>query len=410
MRVDTLRDFLTTQARRFRREIFLECGGQQYSYESLDDRTDHVATGLNRMGLRPGDRIVLLLSNRPEFIFFLLGAPKLGFIPVPLNPECSYDDIAFLVQHCDAGAVVTEKRFADLRPKVPKTTCWIEVDDESFARPPFQTLSQGPVLSFWPDISPDDPALISYTHKTADRLKSVVLTHRNLLSNSSQMLLPFRLNNTDRFLCAAPLHSLDTQILLVLAPLAAGGCCVLQDPGSPQVIQDILKKEITVLAGTPRFFEIMTESDAFKHTDLSSLRLAICYSGPAGNKTQAAFKDQHDAHIVEVYNRAEATCLVCANPYTGVRKSGSLGFPLPGQDCAIVDRQGRELPSGAEGEIVVRGPAVMKEYYKDPEGTKQAIRDGWLHTGDSGYIDPDGYYWRTGRVEDRSQKTGNGTL
>ena len=106
------------------------------------------------------------------------------------------------------------------------------------------------------------------------------------------------------------------------------------------------------------------------------------------------FQERHDALIVEVYNRAEATCLCCANPYTGVRKSGSLGLPLPGLKCAIVDAQGRELPPGAKGEIVVRGPNVMKEYYKDPEDTKKALRGGWLHTGDFGYIDSDGYYWR----------------
>jgi long-chain acyl-CoA synthetase len=398
--METLRDFLTTQARCFGRKIFLEYGEQQYSYESLDDRTDHVATGLNRMGLRPGDRVALLLSNRPEFIFFLLGAPKLGYVPVPLDPRDSPEDIAFIIKHCEAGAVVTERYFADLRPKIPKTTCWIEVDGESFEKPPFQKLSQGPVLSFWPDLGAEDPALIAYTRtavgpQTAVGLtKPVVLSHRNLLSHCSRMLQPFRLNETDRFLCAAPLCSLDAEVLLVLAPLAAGGCCVLREPDSLTTIQDIRKQEATVLAGPPVFFEQISKSNAFAATDLSSLRLAICHSGPVGKETSEAFKDRHDALIVEVYNRAEATCLICANPYTGVRKSGSLGLPLPGVECAVVDAEGREAPPGAQGEIVVRGPGVMSEYYKDPAGTRSALKDGWLHTGDSGYIDPDGYYWR----------------
>jgi long-chain acyl-CoA synthetase len=392
--METLRDFLTTQARCYGRNIFLEYGEQQYSYEALDDRTDHVATGLNRMGLRPGDRIALLLSNRPEFIFFLLGASKLGYIPVPLNPGDSYEDIAYIIEHCDAGAVITEKRFANFRAGMPKTTCWIEVDDESFEKPPFQKLSQGPVLSFWPDLSPDDPALISYARTGTGLMKPIVLTHRNLLSSCFQMLRPFRLNETDRFLCTAPLCSLDADALLVLAPLAAGGCCVLREGDSSRAVQDIRDQRATVLAGTPQFFERISKSDIFAGTDLSSLRLAICHSGPVGKGTFEAFKDRHDALIVEVYNRAEATCLVCANPYTGVRKPGSLGIPLPGLECAIVDAEGRELPPGAEGEIVVRGPNVMREYYKDPDGTKRVLKDGWLHTCDSGFIDPDGYYWR----------------
>jgi long-chain acyl-CoA synthetase len=392
--METLRDFLTTQARCFRRNIFLEYGEQQYSYEALDDRTDHVATGLNRMGLRPGDRVAMLLSNGPELLFFLLGAPKLGYIPVPLDPSCSREDIAHIIEHCDAGAVITEKRFAGFRPGMPKTTCWIEVDDESFGKPPFQGLSQGPVLSFWPDLSPDDPALIFYTRTSAGLLMPVVLTHRNLLSNSSQMLRPFRLNETDRFLCTSPLFSLDAIVLLVLAPLTAGGCCVVRKSDAPRAVEAIHEQQATVLAGTPQFFEHISKSDAFAETDLSSLRLAICHSGPVGKGTFEAFKDRHDALIVEVYNRAEATCLVCANPYTGVRKQGSLGIPLPGLECSIIDAEGREMPPGAEGQIVVRGPNVMKEYYKDLYNTNRVLRDGWFHTGDSGFIDPDGYYWR----------------
>ena len=392
--MDTLRDFFTIQARRFARETFLKFGEQQYSYEDLDDRTDHVATGLNRMGLRPGDRVALLLSNRPEFIFFLLGAPKLGFIPVPLNPDDSYDDIAFVLQHCSAAAVVTEKRFSGLRPRIPKTTCWIEVDDESFGKPPFQNLSGGPVLSFWPDLSADDPALISYALGTSGQWKAVVLTHSNLLSNGSQMLQPFRFNETDRFLCSSPLHSLEAEILLVFAPLVAGGCCLLQEGGSSRTVREIYENQATVLAGTPEFLKAISESKAFSSTDLSSMRLAICHSGPVGNEALVAFQNRHDALVAEVYNRAEATCLICANPYTGVRRPGSLGFPLPGQECAIMNAEGRELPPGIPGKIAVRGPNVMKEYYKDPEATARALGDGWLHTGDSCYMDADGYYWR----------------
>jgi len=392
--MDTLRDLLTAQARRFERTTFLEFGREQLSFGTLDDRTDHVATGLNRMGLRPGDRVGLLLSNRPEFIFFFLGAPKLGFVPVPLNPEDSYDDIAYLLQHCDASVLVTEKRFRDLKPGIPRTTCWVEVDDESFDKPPFQSLARGPVLGFWPDLSSDDPALITYSRDAVGAFRPVVLTHRNLLSNCMQMIQPFRINETDRFFAASPLCSIDTEVLLVLTPLVVGGRCILTESNPSRIIRDICDCRATVLAGPPQFYEIISGLAEFGRTDLSSLRLAICHSGAAGDRILAEFQERHDALIVEAYNRAEATCLCCANPYTGVRKSGSLGLPLPGLKCAIADDQGRELPSGARGEIVVSGPNVMKGYYKNPEETKRVFRDGWFHTGDFGYIDPDGYYWR----------------
>jgi long-chain acyl-CoA synthetase len=390
----TLRDLLTTQGSRLERKVFLECGGRQYSYGSLDDRTDRVATGLNRMGLQPGDRVALLLTNRPEFIFFFLGAPKMGLISVPLNPDDSEKEIEFILEHCAAAAIVTESRFRSLRPGIPKTTCWIEVDNDSFEKPPFHGLTSGLALSFWPDLSADDPAAIIYSRENTGVLKTIVLTHKNLLSNCSQLIRPFRMDASDRYFCAVPVWTIEAQVLLILAPLLTGAACILRDSGSMRLVQAIHDCRATILAGTPGLYESISCEPDFTSADLSFLRLAICHSEPAGERILNEFQTRHDALIVEAYNVAEATCLCCANPYTGIRKSGSLGLPLPGLKCAILDEQGRELPVGERGEIALRGPNVMKEYYRDPEKTREAFRSGWLHTGDFGYIDSDGYYWK----------------
>jgi acyl-CoA synthetase (AMP-forming)/AMP-acid ligase II len=112
-----------------------------------------------------------------------------------------------------------------------------------------------------------------------------------------------------------------------------------------------------------------------------------------GRKLLRQFEERHDVLIVEGYGLVEGTCLTCANPYTGVHKAGSLGLPLPGQECRIFDEQDNALPPGRVGEIVVRGPNVMKEYYREPQATARTLRGGWLHTGDSGYADSDGYYY-----------------
>jgi long-chain acyl-CoA synthetase len=392
--MSTLRDLLTVQARRLERKIFLEYGERQYSYGGLDDRTDRVATGLNRMGLLPGDRVALLLTNRPEFIFFFLGAPKMGFVPVPLNPDDSASEIEFILEHCGAAAIVTESRFRSLKPGIPKTTCWIEVDDDSFDKPPFQGLTAGSVISFWPDLSADDPAAIIYSRESTGALKTVVLTHKNLLSNYLQLIRPFRMDASDRYLCAVPVWTIEAQVLLILAPLMVGAGCVLRESGSTHLVQDIHDCRATVLAGTPALYEGISGEPDFVRTELSFLRLAVCHSEPARERILTEFQARHDALIVEAYKVTEGTCLCCANPYTGIRKPGSLGLPLPGLKCAILDEQGRELSAGRLGEIGLRGPNVMKEYYKDPERTRNAFRNGWLHTGDFGYIDSDGYYWK----------------
>jgi long-chain acyl-CoA synthetase len=270
---------------------------------------------------------------------------------------------------------------------------WIEVDNPSFAASPFQSLTRGPILGFWPDLDPEEPAIISYSKSQSGVWKPVVLSHRNLISNCIQMLQPFRINETDRFLCAIPLGSMTASVLLLLAPWAAGGACILREVFAPQLLHDIRERRATVIAGMPRLYEMLAGLPEFAQSDLSSLRLAICSSGPVGDKIRVQFEERYDALIVEGYGPVEGTCLCCANPYPGVRKPGSLGLPLPGLECRIAGTDDRELSTGEQGEIIVRGPNVMKGFYRNPDSTARALKNGWLHTGDVGYTDSDGYYF-----------------
>jgi acyl-CoA synthetase (AMP-forming)/AMP-acid ligase II len=385
---------LTTQARRFEKEIFLECNGREFSFAAVDDRTDRVATSLSRLGLRNGDRVALLMANRPEYIFFLLGVPKIGMIPVTIDDCWPREEIVAAVRESKASALVTESRFAGLRADLPSVTHWIVTDDESFGAPPFERLEAGRVLGFWPDLTPDDPALISYAGGPPGRRKAVVLTHRNLISSAFQVLQPFRIDGTDRFLCALPLSTTLSEVLLVVVPWVAGATCILRGlHPTASMAKAVQESRATFLAGTPLFYQQIAGSADLPGCDLSSLRLAVCTAGPAGDELYREFEQRHDALLVEGYGRVEATCLSCANPYTGVRRRRSLGLPLPGQECRILDQKGREVAPGTSGEIVVKGPNVMKCYDGDPAATSKAIRDGWLHTGDLGHVDADGYYY-----------------
>jgi long-chain acyl-CoA synthetase len=389
----TIRDLLTNQARRFQKRTFLECGDQHYSYAAVDDLTDHLATGLSRLGLRAGERVAILLPNCPEIIFYLLGTLKIGIVAVPIDAGFAPEDIVFALQHSGASAVVAEARFHDLRGQVSGSVHWIEPDDPSFSESHFCSLTDGPVLGFWPDLDSCDPALIYYSRSSDGIWKPVVLTHRNLVSNCFQILQPFRIDEADRFLCTLPLSSVAGLVLLVLVPWASGAVSILQRVSRTPMLEGVRESRATVLAAAPDLFEIMADSKEFSDTELSSLRLAICTSGPVGERILQEFQNRHDVLIVEGYGPSEASGLCCANPYTGVRKPGSIGLPLPGVECRIVDYQGRELPAGRTGEIIVRGPNVMRAYYRNTEASLRALRAGWLYTGDSGYIDSDGYYY-----------------
>jgi long-chain acyl-CoA synthetase len=389
----TIRDLLTNQARRFPKRTFLECGDQHYSYAAVDDLTDHLATGLSRLGLRAGERVAILLPNCPEIIFYLLGALKIGIIAVPINAGFAREDILFALQHSGASAVVAEARFHDLQGQASGCVHWIEPDDPSFSESHFCSLTDGPVLRFWPDLDSCDPALIYYSRGSDGIWKPVVLTHGNLVSNCFQILQPFRIDEADRFLCTLPLNSVAGLVLLVLVPWASGAVCILQSVYRKHVPESVRDSRATVFAATPDLFKMLADSKEFSDTELSSLRLAICTSGPVGERILQEFQSRHDTLIVEGYGPSEASGLCCANPYTGVRKPGSIGLPLPGVECRIVDSQGRELPPARTGEIIVRGPNVMKEYYRNTEASLRALRAGWLYTGDFGYIDSDGYYY-----------------
>lgn len=388
----TLRDVLAIQASRREKQIFLEFNNRHFSFADVDNRTDRVATGLSRLGLGIGARVVLLMSNRPEYVFFLLGLPKIGMIPCTVSVHDPESSIAEAIRSSGASAVVTESRFATLRGRIPSVKHWIVVDDNSFAAPPFGNLEEGSILGFWPDLDPRDPALISPPERKGPGLHAVVLTHGNLIAAAQQLLQPFRVDGTDRFFCALPLSAPLSEVLFILTPWISGATCVLHDGPPPGTAADIDRTGSSVIAGTPAMFRQIAASPDFERSRLPSLRLALCIGGAVEEEMFEAFEQRHDALIVEGYGLAAGAGLTCANPYTGVRKHGSIGLPLPGQECRIVDSDDRELPAGAAGEIVVRGPNVMKQYDGDAGASAQALREGWLHTGDQGYVDCDGYY------------------
>ena len=395
----TLRDHLTAQARRFESRIFLEYGDAQYSYRSIDDVTDRVATALSRLGLRRGERVALVLSDRPEFVFFLWGAPKVGLVPAPIDPSLPPGEIASLVERAEPAALVTEQSLAGSCLERARRSASLRhtlVIDAGDAAAGFDPLAGGPVLDFWPDLDPGDAAALVFTRGTGGRRKAVLLSHTNLIANSSQLIQPLRINSTDRFYRALPLASPSGLVLELLTPWSAGACAVLHSGRASCSLPALLaERRITVLTGTPALFEDLARSDEVDSRNLSALRLGACVPGPVSAAVLERFEERYDALIVEGYGLTEATCVSCVNPYTGVRKPGSLGLPLPGQQCRLALGSEREPEAGQVGEIVLRGPTVMLGYFDDPAGTRAALRDGWLHTGDYGYADSDGYYHLT---------------
>jgi acyl-CoA synthetase (AMP-forming)/AMP-acid ligase II len=172
----------------------------------------------------------------------------------------------------------------------------------------------------------------------------------------------------------------------------AGGTVVLGDVEGRTLAERVAEQGITVVVATPSVCRGLVSSPEGP-PDGAALRLAVCLSGPVDRAVHLELERRYDALVVEGYGRVEATCAALANPYTGRRKPGSLGLPLPEESCRIVDHEGCDLAAGSTGEIVLRGPNIMSGYLDDPARSREALRDGWLHTGDSGHVDGDGYYY-----------------
>jgi len=404
----TIGDVLTARRSSHPDRTFLLFEGAEWTYGEMYDRARSAAAGFRAAGMRPGDRVGILLPNVPDFLTAWFGAMLEGLVVVPLNPAYKPDEIRYILANAEASGVVTvAARCADIegiRGSLPALRhAWSTGGHEgSFA--PFERLlettgssdtARGP--------GPDDPACIIYTSGTTGHPKGVVLTHRNYHFDAWSLITHFQATEHDRFLCFLPLYHVNAQVVSVLSALLVGGALVLLREFKPaQFFAALAQSRATTFSAVPTVYAILNTLPDAERYDLSSLRFCVCGAAPMPVEVFQTFERKFGAKIVEGYGLSEATCGSCVNPLGegAVRKVGSIGVPLPGQMLAILDDAGNELSSGQVGEIAVRGPATMREYFNDPAATAEALRGGWLHTGDLGYRDDDGFYFIVGRKKE----------
>lgn len=402
----SLSTLLEEQARKYNGKIFLYCKDARTSYERLNELAHRIANGLRALKVRKGDKVCLLLPNRLEFVYVFFGALKLGAVVVPTNTLLKAEELSYIVRNSDAGTVVTTAEFMDrinaIRDAGSQIKHCVVIGEEGFPN----TISFNRLLAASMDKLntpgyPEDDAAIIYTSGTTGRPKGVVLTHRNYLSNARSGCEAMRMTEEDRPMCILPLFHVNGQVVTVLCPLYAGASMVLTEGFSPKTFfQDLTRYQATTFSGVPTIYSILLNLPDAEKYDLSSLTRCLCGAAPMPVEVFTRFEEKFNTIIIEGYGLSEGTCVSTANPIDGTRKIGSIGIPVPSQEVKIVDENDTELPVGHVGEIVVRGDNVMKEYYRNPEATAETLRNGWLHTGDLGYVDNDGYFYIVGRKKE----------
>ena len=361
------------------------------------------AARLEALGVR-GERVATLLGNSIEACVAAYAVLAAGAQQVPLNPLVTAAELAAILDDARACVLVVDAAGATLaRPLAQRLGIGrvIEVGAHALRIDDAPAGGAPAVLPRSPE--PDDLALLQYTGGTTGRAKGVDLTHRSIAVNVAQReaLLPGR--RGDRILCMMPLsHAYAMAMGLFLAPYCCGTLVILPRYQGDAVLATVLRERISVFPGSPTIFNALLAHPAFAATDWRSVH--TCYSGsaPLAAATLERWRDAVGAPVYEGYGMTEAGPVVSFNPAGRPAKPGSVGVAVPLTEIEIVDATGgaRVLGPGERGEIRVRGPQIMRGYRNRPDETAQALRDGWLYSGDIGEIDADGWLWIRDRKKD----------
>lgn len=394
--------------------------GQATTYAELDGAITMFASGLKKLGVKQGDHIALLLGNSPHFVIGMYGALRLGATVIPVNPIYTADEIGYILNNGDVKVVVALDMAIPLAEKLhtflPKVEQFVfcETSQDGLAPYEIEKLSLYPKLKSFtsvvgsgelsfqgPELQDDDVAIILYTSGTTGKPKGAMLTHKNLFSNAQDVGEYLKMNNQDRVITALPMFHVFCLTVALNAPLLSGATLLIVPRFSPKEIFELAKEyEATVFAGVPTMYNFLYQLPDVNTEDLKTLRL--CISGGASLPVALLnnFEKKFNVRVSEGYGLSEASPVTCFNPLDRPRKAGSIGQSIMHVDNKIVNELGEEVAVGEVGELIVRGPNVMKGYYKMPEETAATLRNQWLYTGDLAKVDEDGYFYIVDRKKD----------
>ncbi|QSA98532.1 long-chain fatty acid--CoA ligase [Methylococcus sp. EFPC2] len=376
-------------------------------YASFDVSSDAIATSLVRNGIAKGDRVALYCINCAEFAIAYAGIIKAGAAVVPLNLLQPPDALAYILQDSDAKGLLFHAAFAEqaghLLSKLAGLSFSISIGariEGSLAwEEEVSTPVAPPVLKF--DAN-EDLAAILYTSGTTGKPKGAMLTHANLLANVDSVHKAMQWRRAgDVVIVVLPMFHAFAATVGMLAPLLCGSAIVPLPKFDPEgVATAIARTQASIFLGVPSMFSVLLRLKPEQAGLFQSLR--FCVSGGASLPVEILrrFEAQFGKTIYEGDGPTECSPVTCVNPIDGLVKPGTVGLPVPNVEMRIVDDEGRELPRGEVGEIAVRGPNVMKGYWKLPEATRETFRDGWFLTGDLGTEDEDGYFSIVDRKKD----------
>jgi long-chain acyl-CoA synthetase len=394
-----LASLLTDSAARAPQRTAIKLDDVELSYAQLDGASAHFAGLLAERGFRPGDRVGVMLPNVPYFPVVYYGILRAGGVVVPMNVLLKEREVAYYLEDSGAKLLFAWADFGEeARPGAAAAGAeLVEV------APGFEAqVAAAPARDGLADVADDDTAVILYTSGTTGKPKGAELTHANLYVNAKTKLETLvQFTPDDVILGALPLFHSFGQTAAMNAGLMAGACLTLLPRfDAAKALAIMARDSVSVFMGVPTMYTGMLAVPPHERPDTSSLRR--CISGGASLPVEVlhAFERQFGVAILEGYGLSETSPVASFNHPDRERKPGSIGTPIRDVQMKVFDENDQELPAGEVGEIVIRGPNVMKGYWQRPDATAEAMRGGWFHTGDLAKVDEDGYFFIVDRKKD----------
>ena len=411
------------------------------TYSELKNAVDCFASALYNMGLQQGDRIAIMLPNSPQQVVAFFGALKAGCVVVNTNPTYTPREIGQILEDSGASAMLLLSSFYERLEQVKDATNLKHIivtdvpDSLSF---PFNKLVEKQVRAsgmmvdipdgpgIWRfnnlintnasrpptiNVGPDDTVLFQYTSGTTGVPKAAMLTHRSFGSNIQQLEAWYRNMEYggEKVLGSIPFfHIYGLTVAKLFAMYSGAELIITPDPRKTELILDIIQREkVTMYPGIPTMYTAIINHPKVAESDLRSVKACLSGGMALPLEVQRRFEQLTGGKLVEGYGLTETSPAACANPINGLRKEGSIGLPLPSTEVSIISLEANAegkfetVPAGQEGELIIRGPQVMKGYWNRPDETAVTLdEDGWLHTGDIAKMDEDGCFYIVDRKKD----------
>ena len=390
---------------------FLSCAGRTVSYGEFADQVWRLAGGLREIGLAGGEKICLFLPNGMSFALAMFAAARLGAAFVPAHDRLTAPELRYLLRHADAAVAITDverlslvKEVRDDCPLLREIVVVGAGGGQGIVA--FDDLLRAPARREATEVRPSDAAAILYTSGTTGRPKGAVLTHRGYLLNATAFAERTLLGHDDVLFCVLPLAHLNAQRSSLLPAALTRAKLVLTERFSAGAFWPTVRAHgVTFFSVMPTVVSILLRSPPSSEDRNHAVRLCVT---PITEPLLEAFEARFGIPVVNTYGMTETMLNVMNFVDPTRRRRGAIGKPLAPEvhEVRIVDEDDNEVPCGVAGEIVDRSPALMAGYYKDPETTERVLRGGWMHTGDVGYLDEEGFLHFVGRKKEMIRRGG----